>query len=155
MLYKNVQVLRATAASMVMAHSGCVMYVPSELVTLGASGVDIFFVISGFIICQVAARPQNRALHFLVRRCWRIFPLYWVVLAFSVLIDAIGMNWAPWMSARHSTFDYIFLLTTENRFVPQGWSLVYELYFYVSLAFVLFVSPTGRFYRTGSECKQL
>ena len=84
MRFNNVQVLRATAASMVvMAHSGGVMYVPSELITLGSSGVDIFFVISGFIICQVAARHHG-ALHFLARRWWRIFPLYWIVLADNV-----------------------------------------------------------------------
>jgi exopolysaccharide production protein ExoZ len=149
MRFNNVQVLRATAASMVvMAHSGCLMYVPSEVVTLGASGVDIFFVISGFIICQVAARPQKGALQFLARRWWRIFPLYWIVLAFSVAISAFGMNWAPWMSGRHSAAEYLFLLTMENRYVPQAWSLVFEIYFYASVAFVLLVSPSGRFYRT-------
>jgi exopolysaccharide production protein ExoZ len=148
MLYRNVQVLRATAASMVVvAHSGCVMYVPTEIDILGTSGVDIFFVISGFIICQVAARPHRGAAHFLVRRWWRIFPLYWIVLGFSVAIDnAFGTNLAPWMSGRHSTLDYILLLTTENRFVPQAWSLVFELYFYASLALVLFIAPRGHFY---------
>jgi peptidoglycan/LPS O-acetylase OafA/YrhL len=149
MVYKNVQVLRATAASLVVAaHSSCIMYVPSEVITLGTSGVDIFFVISGFIICQVAARPNNGALHFFARRFWRIFPLYWIVLAFAVILDAFGMTWVPWMTARHSAPEYFFLLTTENKFVPQAWSLVYELYFYASLALVLFFSPPGRFYRT-------
>jgi peptidoglycan/LPS O-acetylase OafA/YrhL len=66
-----------------LSHSGCVMYVPGTVITFGSSGVDIFFVISGFIICQVAARPHKGALHFLARRCWRIFPLYWIVLALS------------------------------------------------------------------------
>ena len=95
MRFNNVQVLRATAACMVvMGHSGCVMYVPSELIPLGASGVDIFFVISGFIICQAAAR-HGGALHFLSRRWWRIFPLYWIVLAVSVALNAaFGMDLA-------------------------------------------------------------
>jgi peptidoglycan/LPS O-acetylase OafA/YrhL len=149
MLYKNVQGLRAIAASLVVvAHSGCVMYVPSAVFTLGVSGVDIFFVISGFIICQVASRPNTGVLHFLGRRWWRIFPLYWVVLAFSVAIDCWGITWAQWMTARHSLLGYILLLTTENRYVPQAWTLVFELYFYASLAFILLVSPPGRFYRT-------
>ncbi len=150
MRFDNVQVLRATAASMVvMAHSCCVMYVPSEVITLGASGVDIFFVISGFIICQLATRPHDGVLNFLARRWWRIFPLYWIVLAASVAFNAaFGMNWAPWMWGQHSAVEYVFLLTTENRYVPQAWSLVFELYFYASLALVLFVAPGGRFYRT-------
>jgi exopolysaccharide production protein ExoZ len=150
MIYKNVQVLRAAAASLVvMAHAVCIMYVPSALVTLGTSGVDIFFVISGFIICQVAGRAQNGAAYFLVRRWWRIFPLYWIVLAFSVALSvAFNMNWAPWMPTQHSALDYILLLTTENHFLPQAWSLVFELYFYALLALVLFIAPAGRFYRT-------
>ena len=42
MVYKNVQGLRAIAASLVViAHAGCVMYVPSAAFTLGLSGVDI------------------------------------------------------------------------------------------------------------------
>jgi exopolysaccharide production protein ExoZ len=150
MIYKNVQVLRAAAASLVvMAHSCGIMYVPMELVTLGTSGVDIFFVISGFIICQIAARPQNGAVYFLARRWWRIFPLYWIVLAVSVVLSAaFNMNLAPWMPAQHPALDYVLLLTAENRYLPQAWSLVFELYFYASLAFVLFVAPAGRFYRT-------
>jgi peptidoglycan/LPS O-acetylase OafA/YrhL len=132
----------------VIAHSSCLIYVPGAVFTLGVSGVDIFFVISGFIICQVAARPHTGALTFLVRRWWRIFPLYWIVLTFAVVVDAYGVTWAPWMSARHSALDYIFLMTTENHFLPQAWSLVFELYFYTSIAFVLLVSPPGRFYRT-------
>lgn len=148
MRFNNVQVLRATAACMVvMGHSGCVMYVPSELIPLGASGVDIFFVISGFIICQAAAR-HGGALHFLSRRWWRIFPLYWIVLAVSVALNAaFGMDLASWMSGRHSAVEYVLLLTTENRYIPQAWSLVFELYFYASLALILFVAPAGRFYR--------
>jgi exopolysaccharide production protein ExoZ len=149
MLYKNVQGLRAIAASLVViAHSGCVMYVPNAVFTLGVSGVDIFFVISGFIICQAASRPNTGVLHFLGRRCWRIFPIYWIVLAFSVAIGCWGITWAEWMTARHSALSYILLLTTENRYVPQAWTLVFELYFYASLAVVLLVSPPGRFYRT-------
>ncbi len=149
MRLNNVQGSRAIAASLVVvAHSGCVMYVPNAMFTLGVSGVDIFFVISGFIICQVAARPHTEVLHFLTRRWWRIFPLYWIVLAFSVAIDVWGITWTPWMSARHSALNYIFLLTTENRYVPQAWTLLFELYFYASLALVLLISPPGRFYRT-------
>ena len=148
MRYKNVQGLRAIAASIVIiVHSTLVMSVPSSFVTLGQSGVDIFFVISGFIICQTAARPHTGALRFLARRWWRIFPLYWIVLAFSVSINAFGMV-APWNPPQHPALDYIFLLTTENRFLLPAWTLVFELYFYVSLAFVILISPPGRFYRT-------
>jgi exopolysaccharide production protein ExoZ len=149
MLYKNVQGLRALAASLVVIpHFGSLMYVPGAIATLGATGVDIFFVISGFIMCQVAARPRTSALHFLVRRWWRIFLLYWVVLAFSVLMSAYGITWAPWLSCREPMLDYVLLTTTVNCHLPQAWTLVFELYFYASVAFVLLVSPPERFYQT-------
>ena len=149
MLYKNVQGLRALAASLVVIpHFGSLMFVPGPIATIGVSGVDIFFVISGFIMCQVAARPRTGALHFLVRRWWRIFPLYWIVLAFSLLIGLYGIRWAPWLNCREPTLDYILLTTTDNCHLPQAWTLVFELYFYASVAFVLLVSPPERFYRT-------
>src|SRR5665811_644129 len=110
MLYKNVQGLRAIAASIVvLGHSGFLMASP---------GVDIFFVISGFIVCQVAARPHTGALPFLARRCWRIFPIYWIVLAFSVLINALGIDTGSWIPSHHPALDYILLLKTDNRFLP-------------------------------------
>jgi exopolysaccharide production protein ExoZ len=149
MLYKNVQGLRALAASLVVIpHFGSLMYVPGAIATFGVSGVDIFFVISGFIMCQVAARPGTGALHFLVRRWWRIFPLYWVVLAFSVLMSVYGIRWAPWLSCQEPVLDYVLLTTTDNCHLPQAWTLVFELYFYASVAFVLLVSLPERFYRT-------
>jgi peptidoglycan/LPS O-acetylase OafA/YrhL len=92
-------------------------------------------------------RQNTNALYFLTRRCWRIFPLYWIVLAFSVSINAFGLAAASWMPV-HPPLDYILLLSTENRYLPQAWSLVFELYFYASVAFVLLVSPKGWFFRT-------
>src|SRR4051812_50085880 len=47
--------------------------------TILASGVDIFFVISGFIIATTAT-AQHNSLDFAFRQALRIFPLYWLVL---------------------------------------------------------------------------
>jgi exopolysaccharide production protein ExoZ len=154
MRYSSVQALRAIAASVVViGHSSAngLITIPNTVAFFGYSGVDIFFVISGFIICQVATRHsqhQMAALHFLARRCLRIFPLYWIVLAFSVFINVVGVSTVPpggmpWQS----TADYLLLLTTANRFVPASWTLVFELYFYVSVSIILLVCPANRFYQ--------
>jgi len=50
------------------------------------SGVDLFFVISGFIICSAAIKHENNPWRFLVKRCGRIFPVYWFVLALSAFV---------------------------------------------------------------------
>ncbi len=150
MRYQNVQVLRAVAASVVVvghAAGNGLIAVPNAVATLGYSGVDIFFVLSGFIICQVAKRTEENAIRFLWRRYWRIFPLYWIVLAFSLGINYMGVQTAaPWMGWRPA-IEYVFLLTTENRFVPQAWTLVFELYFYTVVAVILVVAPRRYFYR--------
>src|SRR5256885_8215174 len=52
--------------------------------TILASGVDIFFVISGFIIATTAA-AQRDALNFTIKRAVRIFPVYWLVLVAGFL----------------------------------------------------------------------
>src|SRR4029078_5896973 len=58
--------------------------------TILASGVDIFFVISGFIIASTAA-AQSDALNFVFRRAVRIYPVYWLVLL-AALISS------PWIA---------------------------------------------------------
>ena len=148
MHYNNVQGLRAIAASLVViAHSGLLVGMPPGINLLGHAGVDIFFVISGFIICQVATHTERGAIDFLVRRFWRIFPLYWIVLAVAVAFGAFGMSVGydalPW----HPAIDYILLLTPTNRFVPQVWTLVFELYFYVFVALILLIVPRRYFYK--------
>ncbi|HEX9432895.1 MAG TPA: acyltransferase [Burkholderiales bacterium] len=63
----SVQALRALAAL-------CVVVYHVDFVARGAFGVDIFFVISGFIICHVTAADHDG---FLRKRLIRIVPLYW------------------------------------------------------------------------------
>ncbi len=151
MTYRNVQALRSVAALMVViGHaSGFHLFVTGtvNLQLITYSGVDIFFVISGFIISTVAARPDTNAWHFLVKRAGRIFPIYWLVLGVSAIVSlwvAVGTPWIWPMPALPAT-DYIFLLTLVNRFVPQAWSLAYEIYFYAWITVVLLL-PTRWFW---------
>jgi peptidoglycan/LPS O-acetylase OafA/YrhL len=128
MRYSSVQALRGIAASaVVVGHSAAygLIAAPDAVAVLGYSGVDVFFVISGFIICQVAQRENASAWSFIAKRYWRIFPLYWIVLAFSVAISAAGISTAPeWMQWRPN-IEYLFLLTTEIVLChrPGRWNL--------------------------------
>lgn len=101
----------------------------------GATGVGLFFVISGFVMVHSAvldrARPE-RSLVFLVRRFGRILPLFWIVniaILFFLYRDDIWrflfcMFLLPTNVQGHAP-EY----GTAMNYVP--WSLTYEVYFYV------------------------
>lgn len=144
MRYENIQGLRAIAASMVViGHAGLggVITLPFWVDMFANGGVDLFFVISGFIICEVAANSNRGPLDFLGRRLWRIFPLYWIVLCVSAGMWTLGIFvWNQTVFPLHPAIDYILLLTTANRFLPAAWTLVFELYFYVCVSIILIAS---------------
>jgi exopolysaccharide production protein ExoZ len=146
-IFRNIQALRAVAALLVViGHSGAFGLVapgPLNIHLVAYSGVDIFFVISGFIISTVATRHEANSWIFLAKRAGRIFPVYWIVLAVSVVASrwiVVGDPWVPKMPHLPAT-DYLFLLTLANRFAPQAWSMAYEIYFYAWIGLILLVSP--------------
>lgn len=158
-----VQVLRGVAAAMVVCHH----YIASQaergaeasrwLLEFGGAGVDIFFVISGFImtITQLDADGKfsaaSSAKHFLARRLMRIAPLYWVLttLAF-VLATLAGAAVSTPIGFEKFLMSMLFLPHGDPGLVmneeahrayviPMAWTLTYEWFFYLvfSLALVL------------------
>jgi len=144
MLY-NVQVLRAVAALLVV-HSHAAGVAGMNLAwDGGAHGVDLFFVISGFIIAYVASLDTSQ---FMVRRLIRIVPIYWSsTLALFVLLVVLPSLF------RSASSDPVLLLKSL-LFLPDGahvqtsdgiphptlaggWTLNYEMYFYITFALAL------------------
>lgn len=104
----------------------------------GMAGVDLFFVLSGFIMVAVVGRHLG-PVQFLWRRAARIYPTYWLV---SLVVLAITMV-APAMvnSAIKEPISIwrSFLLMPANTppLVAVGWTLVHEVYFYLVFAIFL------------------
>ena len=107
----------------------------------GAFGVDVFFVISGYILSTVVLRTRpdtpRPAFDFLTRRYIRILPIYWIT---SLAMLAIYMKQklipiTPGWVAR----SLLLLPSLESRLrVPLivfGWTLVFEMFFYYVLSF--------------------
>tara|TARA_R110002073_G_scaffold49097_5_gene131503 strand:+ start:1602 stop:2630 length:1029 start_codon:yes stop_codon:yes gene_type:complete len=103
----------------------------------GSWGVDLFFVISGFImvyINQEGASGVKNARSFFYRRVARVVPLYWFYTAITVLVlYCLGLQ-----------LPTITRLLTSLFFIPDGfpvlllgWTLNYELYFYVVFSLAL------------------
>jgi peptidoglycan/LPS O-acetylase OafA/YrhL len=114
------------------------------LISHSAFGVDLFFAISGFVMIISSERLFGSAdgrRTFLLRRLLRIVPLYWLALAFMVLW---GWRFGPSADTATATSAFAFLPHASNiahgRMVPPlevGWTLNYEMLFYVLFALCL------------------
>jgi exopolysaccharide production protein ExoZ len=108
----------------------------------GGHGVDLFFVISGFIIFYATHRAALRPAEFLRRRVERIAPLYFVV-TFAVTILAVTLpatfGTEGWYTPRHILKSLAFIAFTDGEMpvVYMGWSLEYEMYFYLAVALLM------------------
>ena len=113
-------------------------------------GVDIFFVISGFIITLSLSRYQNQPMAFLSRRLWRVVPLYYLfttlMVATALLVPA-GLNSTQFDPAQIlSSYGFFPYAQPDGRIRPilsVGWTLNYEVFFYGFAALSLAL-PYGR-----------
>jgi len=152
----NIQILRAFAALMVL-----VSHLGTEFVDIAArrgldisfnptpwtSGVDLFFVVSGFIMVVTAGNSfgtPGATGRFLSRRIARVVPLYWLlttaVLAGGLLAPRL-LN-VPVVDAWHIVASYLFWpaarATGEIRPVlALGWTLNFEMLFYLLFGLAL------------------
>jgi exopolysaccharide production protein ExoZ len=102
----------------------------------GHAGVDFFFVLSGFIISFVhrkdVGRP-DRLGHYLERRFTRVFPFYWLVLAF-LLLDTWLLHRAQFPGAGEVLSNAFLLPQAKDQIVGGAWTLVFEIMFYLVFA---------------------
>lgn len=143
MKYKldEIQILRAIAAILVVlahCHTDLIpLYGQNNVKILtdkffpdAATGVVIFFIISGFIMAVTTkdTKPQTRSVSsFYVRRLIRILPIYYIFLSISAI-------YPPYEGMYHIIGSFLFLPftgTTAYPILPIGWTLVYEMYFYL------------------------
>lgn len=106
------------------------------VLSFGGAGVDIFFVISGFIICIIALQgeqliPSLSRSSFFAKRFARIVPLMWLSIVLFLLLRKIGttteITLPPYVRAA--------LLTPYGNVEPNSiWTLRHELVFYVVFA---------------------
>jgi peptidoglycan/LPS O-acetylase OafA/YrhL len=141
----NVQALRGVAClAVVLYHAAAleVVFRPSvaalrPCLGFGYAGVDLFFVISGFVMAYAHRDGFGRpglAPRFVLRRLWRVYPTYWVALGGICGFVWVLVMWPP------GSCEWVrdaALLPEPNRWVPQAWTLSYELAFYLAFAALL------------------
>lgn len=111
---------------------------------IGEAGVDVFFVISGFVMCHITAARRLSIGTFLRHRAIRILPLYWIVTTVALAVFAIAPGLVNSSGGATRILDSYLLLPTDGKFlVEAGWTLSYEFYFYLIFAAGLLAPGAG------------
>ncbi len=145
----NIQALRAVAALMVVAvhlqlneMRAPEGHVLSPWLFYGVSGVDLFFVISGFIMVYIAHRRFGAARHalaFILERAARIYPPAWLFTALALAGVFAAGTADKWLSGHNLLFSFLLLPQRQPPLLAVSWTLIHELYFYLVFAvFMLF-----------------
>ncbi len=153
MRHQNIELLRFLAA-LTVVHFHAVGALRSEsfsdiesnpFTELGAAGVDLFFVISGFVIFLSATRKSHSPIEFARDRLVRLVPGYWIVTVIHTVILASVAN------LRGTEVPFDFFWTIQSLFfvsqplgnnlpvISQGWSLEIEMLFYLLVAVGLII----------------
>ncbi len=144
----SLQYLRAFAAVGVVVYHALA---PWNLFPLGAAGVDIFFVLSGFLMFTLTARRPIGPARFLLDRAARIAPLYWLATLATFAASTASRAGIPLVSRSPV------LLLQSLLFLPRGpspapvyptlfvgWTLDYEVFFYLVFAGMLTLGARRR-----------
>lgn len=126
----------------------------------GELGVDIFFVLSGFVMWITTSTSHDGPVRFLKRRLVRIVPLYWAVtiaagacaLAFPSALRSTVFDLQHWLAS-------LFFIPWPNpapvlneRLAPivvPGWTLNYEMFFYAAFGIALLLNVRHRAWALG------
>lgn len=136
----SIQLLRAIAATAVVVY-----HIP--LFREGAWGVDIFFVISGFIMALVTERSTR---HFFAKRVIRVVPLYWLgtfgVFGVALLLPDLLDNTTADVAGLLKSLLFIPYLKGDSvqPLLFLGWTLNFEMFFYAVFALAMAISHRHR-----------
>lgn len=155
----GIQVGRGIAATLVVVgHS--MLYIiesatPARVGLLGIYGVTLFFVISGFIMVRTTGKGTFSPTGFMTKRIERIVPLYYVVMAIGMLQAFIAPNSFKTTTLEfwHVVRSFLFIPGYSPSFPGQhvitpffklGWTLNFEMFFYVVFACLFWLPAKGR-----------
>ncbi len=154
----TIQYLRAVAASLVVYHHAFAPPVlqPYYKTHFGEFGVDIFFVISGYIMWTTTATSPRGPVSFWLARIMRIVPIYWLYttlfIAAAIVLGSRALFTPAGLDPLFILKSYLFIPAT-HPYIPDnvpvyslGWTLNYEMFFYFVFGLCLMVpKPSARF----------
>jgi peptidoglycan/LPS O-acetylase OafA/YrhL len=130
---RSLDILRAVAILLVLFHHYGSW---TPIAGIGWMGVDLFFVLSGYLVSgllfdELARTGEVRPGHFLLRRGFKIYPSFWLLILTTVIIQR------P-VSPAALVSELLFFQNYGPALHPHTWSLAVEEHFYllVAIAFV-------------------
>ncbi|MBB6013903.1 exopolysaccharide production protein ExoZ [Aquamicrobium lusatiense] len=153
----SVQYLRACAALLVLfahAFSHQIGADDPVIIAAGRLGVILFFVISGFIMVYISGSGPFSAPVFLKRRAIRIVPLYWIFTSLAALLAALApdlfqttvFTWSHYLQSLAFIVHEAPERGGASPILSLGWTLNYEVYFYIVFAALAFLGLSARVY---------
>lgn len=142
---KQIDILRAIAILLVLIRhmQPCPIEINSTLHKItsfwrlgGWVGVDLFFVLSGFLVSGLLFREYKQyqqidVSRFLIRRGFKIYPLFWTLILVTSLIELFNHRIPPWKAVVSELF---FIQNYASSMWPPTWSLAVEEHFYFFIA---------------------
>jgi exopolysaccharide production protein ExoZ len=108
--------------------------------SIGHVGVDLFFVLSGFLIYGIILRPQFHFFKYLLRRIRRLYPVFIFVLTIYVILSFAFPEQSKLPDSLKSIFAYLLAnlamlpgMTSIKPIITVAWSLSYEWFLYLML----------------------
>jgi len=117
-----------------------------NLFAAGWSGVDYFFVLSGFIMVYVhrsALGKKDQLKSFLVKRVVRIYPIYWIITLTVWCLFLVIPDFANNQDlSLGNVIASLLLIPQKDKFILEvGWTLTYEIYFYLLFSLAIWLKP--------------
>jgi peptidoglycan/LPS O-acetylase OafA/YrhL len=152
-VYNSLQVLRGLAAWAVVLHHIVQSYYMGNVTnavwgwfhSYGRYGVDVFFILSGFVMALTATKYNGSGVVFLINRLFRVFPIYWFY-TFVLLLSLYVLPSETFLVALEikNLILSLMLIPNDNPngygIYPTlyvGWTLTFEVFFYIVFSFVL------------------
>lgn len=157
MKFYNLQALRAIAALLVvLVHmkdaeqklGGATIL--GDWTAFGVVGVDLFFVLSGFVMVfttESKAGGASDALSFFYSRVTRIYPIWWLTLTALVIFWMVKPDLVYSGNYTDPNFvkDYLLIIGDQAPLLAVGWTLIHEMYFYFVFMLILLLPYGPRF----------
>jgi exopolysaccharide production protein ExoZ len=111
---------------------------------LGGVGVELFFILSGYVICMQAPTYRTGAA-FMMSRLYRLTPLYWLFTTLVLVAYFVNPAWRLHgldFDGLHLLKSYLFFPQQGPPVLGVGWTLEHEMVFYAIVAVAMVAVPT-------------